>query len=116
MITGTLVHTLLCGRQVGTDEFGNRYYEARKNPRTGERRRRWVLFKGEIEASKVPPHWHAWLHYTTDAPIVVSTHAWEKPHTKNMTGSSSAYVPPGDDRAGGRRAPATGDYEPWRPA
>ena len=30
MITGTLIYTFFCGRFVGTDEFGNRYYEARK--------------------------------------------------------------------------------------
>lgn len=116
MITGTLIDTWLNGRLVGTDEFGNRYYEDKRSPKGGRRRRRWVLYKGDIDGSKVPPHWHAWLHYTTDSPIDTETRPWEQPHTANPTGSALAYVPPGDDRAGGVRAAATGDYEPWRPA
>ena len=36
----------------------------------GRRRRRWVLYRrGPVEASRVPPEWHAWLHYTTEAPL-----------------------------------------------
>lgn len=115
MITGTLIYTFFCGRCVGTDEFGNRYYESRKTPSKG-RRRRWVLFKKEREASAVPPIWHAWLHYTTDAPISLPAHSWEQPHAPSMTGTIFAYTPPGDDRVGGNRARGTGDYEPWSPS
>ena len=27
-----------------------------------------VIFNGKIEATKVPPHWHAWLHKTIEDP------------------------------------------------
>ena len=30
-------------------------------------------------------------------------------------GTPLAYVPPGHERRGGKRAPATGDYEAWKP-
>jgi NADH:ubiquinone oxidoreductase subunit len=42
--------------------------------------------------------------------------AWQKPHVPNLTGTPEAYRPPGHVAMGGRRAPATGDYEPWRPS
>jgi NADH:ubiquinone oxidoreductase subunit len=80
--------------------------------------RRWVLYKGEAEASKVPPEWHAWLHYTTDKVPDPKRRRrpWEKPHQPNLSGTAQAYRPPGHVLQGGRRARGTGDYEPWTPA
>lgn len=72
MTIGTWLFTLWNGKLVGTDQFGNRYYReksARQLRRGGgfdSRERRWVIYKGEAEASKVPPEWHAWLHHTID--------------------------------------------------
>jgi NADH:ubiquinone oxidoreductase subunit len=104
--------------RVGTDEDGNKYYSA--PPRPGYRReRRWVMYKGAPEASKVPPEWHGWLHYQTD--VVPESgkpsfrRPWQKPHRQNITGTVQAYRPPGHILAGGHRAPATGDYEAWTP-
>ena len=44
------------GRLVGQDELGNRYYEAKDDRDSYDRGRprRWVIFKGYAEASKVP--------------------------------------------------------------
>ena len=108
--------TSLTGRLVGKDAAGNIYYEAKRAPRPQLRRRRWVMYRGEPEASSIPPEWHAWLHYTTDLPIPeVVRRAWQKPHEPNLTGTAQGYRPPGSDYLGGRRAPATGDYESWTP-
>lgn len=124
MTLGTLLLTWLRGELVGTDGFGNRYYRekgARPLPRGGgraSREKRWVLYNGEPEASKVPPEWHAWLHHTIDQvprPEARRRHPWEKEHQPNMTGTPYAYRPRGSVLRGGRRAPATGDYEPWTP-
>lgn len=115
MIIGTLIHTWLKGRHVGTDEFGNRYYEQKGKTRPGQADRRWVLYKGEPEASKVPAHWHAWLHHTTATPVKAETRAWEQEHLPNLSGTPLAYLPPGHDMRGGQRDGATGDYEPWQP-
>lgn len=68
MTIGTRLFTRWRGRKVGTDRFGNTYYEERR-ARPGMRQRRWVIYAHEAEASEVPPEWHAWLHYTTDAPL-----------------------------------------------
>lgn len=115
---GTWLFTLLRGRLVGTDEDGNRYYRERRTP-AGRRQRRWVIYNGEVEATRVPPRWHAWLHHLTDirpGDEDVPRRDWQKPHRPNPTGTADAYRPAGHELAGGHRARATGDYEPWRPS
>ena len=114
---GTLIYTRLCGRSVGTDELGNRYFKERRAPR-GRPEKRWVLYAGEDDGSRVPPGWHAWLNHSRDDPPSdkpLTVQRWEKPHQPNLTGTPLAYRPPGHTLSGGKRAPATGDYEPWKP-
>lgn len=113
----TWIYTLINGAPVGVDEFGNRYYRGKGRKLHG-RERRWVVYKGKAEASKVPPEWHAWLHHTVDEPLTESAataRPWQKPHLPNLTGTTGAYRPAGHDRKGGQRAAATGDYEAWKP-
>ncbi len=124
MTIGTRIMTLLRGEQVGSDDFGNRYFRdksKRKLERGGgrfSREKRWVIYKGEAESSRVPPEWHAWLHHTVnDIPADGGKpkYAWQKPHQPNLTGTPDAYRPPGSLVRGGHRAPTTGDYEAWKP-
>ena len=111
MTIGTRLFTWLYGELAGTDRFGNRYFREK-----GGGHRRWVLYRGEAEASKVPPEWHAWLHHTVDElPTERPAVPWQKEHVQTLTGSPAAYRPPGALEHGGRRVAATGDYEPWRP-
>jgi len=42
-------------------------------------------------------------------------HQWQQPHLPNLTGTKYAHRPEGHMLKGGKRAPATGDYEPWQP-
>jgi len=111
--------TLMTGaRRIGVDATGNRYYQAKRR-RGYNHDRRWVMYKGAPEASKVPPEWHGWLHHQTDAVPDNSTQSfrrpWQKPAMQNMTGTTGAYRPPGHILSGGHRAEATGDYEAWNP-
>ncbi len=107
---GTLVHTWLHGVPVGTDEFGNRYYQSKNG------RRRWALYNGTIDASRTTPDWNAWLRFTiTDPPPERQRRAWEKDYLPNLTGTEDAYHPPGSLVRGGPRQPTTGDYESWSP-
>ena len=98
------------GVRVGEDEQGNVFYETRDG------KRRWVIFSGEAEASRVSPDWHGWLHHTWDEPPTkkpVVHKDWEKPHQENLTGSSLAYAPAGSIR---RATPVERqDYEAWTP-
>ena len=111
----TRMITWLKGEPVGSDEFGNQYYQDRK-PAQNDRRRRWVIYAGDDEASKVPPEWNAWLHYTVaDVPEGTTRREWQKPHLPNLTGTPEAYRPAGHTLRGGERASATGDYEAWTP-
>ena len=119
---GTWLLTWLRGERVGADEYGNRYYRLKnyKPQRLGggrfSRERRWVMYKGEAEGSKVPPEWNAWLHHTHDeVPKPRTRYPWEKPHQPNMTGTPLSYHPRGSVLRGGHRPPATGDYQPWTP-
>ncbi len=114
----TWLHTLFAGQLIGEDEFGNCYYQHRRTPKKG-RRKRWVVYKGVAEPSKVPAHWHCWLHYTTDkAPTdgpQIPVHDWQKPHLPNLTGTAHRYLPEGHLLKGGRRAKTTADYVAWTP-
>jgi NADH:ubiquinone oxidoreductase subunit len=106
------------GDRVGIDAYGNTYYKAK--PIQGYKRdRRWVVYKGAPEASAVPPEWHGWLHYQSDAVPTNETASfrrpWQKPHQPNLTGTEQAYRPPGHILSGGNRDAATGDYEAWQP-
>ncbi len=111
--------TLFSGAQkVGVDSLGNKYFRAK--PRKGyKRERRWVIYNGVPEASKVPPEWHGWLHHQTDVvPQQVGLsyrRPWQKAHVQNLTGTTQAYRPPGHVLEGGKRDKATGDYEAWKP-
>lgn len=113
-----LIHRLIItfrGRPVGRDGLGNQYFEER-HPRPGQRARRWVIYQGGDDASRVPPEWHAWLHHLTDAPLPeTARRPWQKPHEPNHTGTLAGYRPPGHDYLGGARAPASADYEAWSP-
>jgi len=113
----TRLQTLFFGVEQGHDAFGNYYYRSRHTPQ-GVREKRWVVYAGEPEASKVPPEWHIWLHHTVDEPLTqgdVFHKPWQKPHQQNMTGTNQAYYPPGHILEGGQRRKATGDYQAWRP-
>jgi len=117
---GTQLWTWRFGELVGTDDEGNRYYRTRggKIDPTLHFERRWVVYNGLAEATRIPPSWHGWMHHTVDVPPTEETYAareWEKPHVPNMTGTPAAYRPSGSTLASGRRPAATGDYEPWTP-
>ena len=117
MTIGTRLFTWLKGEAVGTDSQGNRYYRERSTP-TGRRQKRWVVYNGTVEASRVPPDWHGWLHHTVETiPPVggLARHAWQLDHQPNLSGTSAAYRPAGSAIGVGRRAKATGDYEAWKP-
>lgn len=117
MTLGTLFFTLMRGDQVGTDSVGNKYYKERRSIE-GRSERRWVIYAGDAESSKVPAEWHGWLHSRTNvlgAETVGEKRSWQKVHTPNLTGTQAAYRPPGHVSKGAKRDKATGDYKAWCP-
>lgn len=107
---GTRLFTSRNGVKVGEDEQGNVYYTCK------DAKRRWVIYNGEVEASRISPDWHGWLHHTFDAhpgDKPLEHKEWEKPHQENLTGTAAAYAPSGSLR---QAQPADRrDYEAWQP-
>ncbi|WEK45887.1 MAG: NADH:ubiquinone oxidoreductase subunit NDUFA12 [Candidatus Andeanibacterium colombiense] len=119
---GTLLNSSLKGEQVGTDVQGNRYFRSKKKVAAGQplggRERRWVIYSGANDASRVPAEWHGWLHGSFDGvpeSNLPPARIWEVDYTPNATGTAQAYRPAGALERGGVRARATGDYEAWSP-
>ena len=109
---GTALWSWRHGEQVGEDAAGNRYFQTRDGAR------RWVIYDGANDASRVPPEWHGWLHHTLDVlpdEGLPPVRAWQAEPTPNLTGTDRAYRPAGALDRGGHRAAATGDYQPWTP-
>ena len=109
---GTRLYTARKGQHVGEDDQGNKFYQ------TADGKRRWVIYNGVAEASRISPDWHGWMHHTYDeipskAPL--PRKAWEKDHKANMTGTGEAYHPPGSVLTPASRPRVAGDYEAWQP-
>ena len=72
---GTFLYTIFFGKLVGRDEFGNKYYHNKNG-------KRWVIYNGEINASKITSDWFSWIHYITNnipSEKTKKKFAWEKP-------------------------------------
>lgn len=107
----TQIFTARKGIKVGEDDQGNVFYH------NADDSRRWVIFNGEVEASRIDVNWHAWLHRTFDelpSKKPLAHKAWEKPHQENLTGTLNAYAPAGSIRSGSSPE-ARSDYEAWVP-
>jgi NADH:ubiquinone oxidoreductase subunit len=107
---GTQLWTRRHGTKVGEDHLGNIYY------RNADDSRRWVIYNGEAEASRVPTEWFGWLHKTWDETPLESQAVrkfWEKPSLPNLTGTPYAYAPSGSIRRAD--PPNRQDYEAWTP-
>ena len=109
---GTALFTRRHGRKVGSDALGNVYYQAKKGDR------RWVIYNGSNDASRIPPDWFAWIHHLIDGlpdEALPPAPKFLKEHKPNRTGTPEAYRPSGALERGGQRAAASGDYQAWTP-
>ncbi len=104
---GTFIHTLFFGKLVGIDKFGNKYYLSSKG-------KRWIIYKSNIEATKIPPEWHMWIHcLSNDIPSEKTTKfPWQIEHTENLTGTKDAYKPEGSLTLNVRKN--NKKYETWK--
>ena len=86
---GTRLQTIFFGKLVGEDELGNKYYQNKKG-------KRWVIYNGEVEASKIPNDWYSWMHHTNNKiqnDHDLKKYDWQKDHLPNQSGSSNSYHP-----------------------
>ena len=102
---GTFLNTLFFGKLVGTDDSKNKYYVDKND-------KRWVIFNTEVEATKIPPEWHAWIHHLikeVPSKEEFKRYDWQKKHAENKTGTEDAYNP------NKYKLQTKADYESWRP-
>lgn len=113
---GTRFNTWRHGTFVGEDETGNRYYQGGID--SEGRTRRWVIYNGPSEATRISPGWHGWMHHRVDTPPSRQDYKpreWQKPHQPNLTGTAAAYRPKGSVLVPGDRPRVSGDYDAWTP-
>jgi len=111
----TMLYTRLFGQNIGQDEFGNKYFMSKTR---ANKQRRWVIYNGYADSSKVPAKWHSWLHGVVDeipSEQERSDKKWMKSHLPNLTGSDSAYRPPGSLSKKIVNDEQKGNYESWSP-
>ena len=114
----TRFYTWRIGTLVGQDDMGNLYYKAKSAVPDSIPERRWVIYNGYAEASKVPPGWHGWLHHRVDVTPPQENYVpreWQKPHEQNLSGTAAAYHPPGSIAVGGKPALRAKVYQAWKP-
>jgi len=104
---GTFLYTLIRGKFVGKDEFGNKYYSNKDG-------KRWVIYKNRIDSSKIPAEWHSWIHFLIrNKPDENSNkYEWQKKHEENLTGTSKAYKPEGSLNSDTKKDMKK--YETWK--
>ena len=86
---GTKLKTIFFGKLVGSDSFGNKYYESKSG-------KRWVIYSKEVDATKIPVEWYSWMHFTQnriEKKHELEKYDWQKPHKSNTTGTDEAYYP-----------------------
>jgi NADH dehydrogenase len=101
---GTRIQTILTGKLKGEDSFGNKYYLSKSG-------KRWVIYKDEIDASKIPNDWYSWMHFTKNKIENVhefKKYEWQKPHLSNQTGTENAYHPNKNNNEIDKK------YKPWK--
>ncbi|RAH99393.1 NADH:ubiquinone oxidoreductase subunit NDUFA12 [Acuticoccus sediminis] len=117
---GTSWTTYLRGEEVGTDQYGNRYFRTKngkKDPALGYDRR-WVIYKDQAEATMIPPGWYRWMHHLTDLLPEQQGYVvreWEKPHQPNLTGTAGAHRPTGSIFRPDPEAGISAGYDAWTP-
>ena len=105
---GTFIYTLFTGKFIGNDEFGNKFY-------TNSSGKRWVVYKNDIESSKIPPDWHSWIHFKIKkAPTNnEKKFSWQQQYEENLTGTKKAHRPEGSLASDLKKNMKK--YETWNP-
>lgn len=78
---------------MGRDAAGNQYYQeilkgSSRHPR------RWVLYHGLPEATKVSSEWYNWMRHISATPPGGQNplrYSWQQPYLPNLTGTKKAH-------------------------
>tara|TARA_Y100000590_G_scaffold275346_1_gene309120 strand:- start:1382 stop:1741 length:360 start_codon:yes stop_codon:yes gene_type:complete len=101
---GTRIQTILSGKLVGKDSYGNKYYQNKSG-------KRWVIYNDEIEATKITDEWYSWIHHTKNKienSHQIKKYNWQKEHQSNQTGTEKSYHPNKQNNEVGKK------YKTWK--
>ncbi len=103
------IYITLTSKFIGTDEFGNKYYESRLVKDSLNDYARYVIYSGINEPSKVPPLWNMWIrHLSDEAPSNDSKlYKWQRSFVPNLTGTK--FVQSYNNQSNKK------NYVPWVP-
>ncbi len=103
----TFLYTLFTGKFAGQDIFGNKYYFNSKG-------KRWVVYKNNVESTKIPPEWHLWVHFLSNKKPDndIDKFSWQKQHQENLTGTKKAHKPKGSLASNSKKNMKK--YETWK--
>ena len=87
---GTLIYSMVFGKVVGKDYFGNKYLVDKKNSK-----KKWILYSKNINPTLIPVEWQLWLTNSSALPPNQenSSYNWQKKRKPNETGTFDAYHP-----------------------
>ena len=104
---GTFIYTFFTGKLVGEDECGNKFY-------TNSKGKRWVIYNGVVESSKITPEWHLWIHFLNKKKPRddINKFKWQKKHEQNLTGTARAHKPEGSLSSDSKKDMKR--YETWK--
>ncbi|RSH83473.1 uncharacterized protein EHS24_007158 [Apiotrichum porosum] len=84
---------------VGTDQFGNRYFENLDATEEVPGRHRWVDYaQHDYNATQVPRGWSSWLHHIRllpppeDKVMEACKQPWQVPYHENLTGTRGRFI------------------------
>ena len=101
---GTRITIFLFGKLVGKDDLGNKYYQTKKG-------KRFIIYNGEVDASKIPNEWYSWMHFTKNKIENIhdlDKYEWQKPHLPNQTGTENSYHPNKNNEQNNKK------YKSWK--
>ena len=108
MSIGTFLYTLFAGKFVGKDDLGNKYYKSSSG-------KRWVIYKNEIEATKISSEWYLWMHFVKNEfpnERIKKKYLWQLPREENKTGTDKAHKPRGSIMSSKNKYEKK--YETWK--
>ena len=91
---GTILYSILNGKKVGEDNQGNRFYMHKK-----DKKKRWVLYKKQVDPTSLEVEWQIWLTNTGKGEDIIknkSSFKWQKNKKANLTGTIDSYNPAND--------------------
>jgi NADH:ubiquinone oxidoreductase subunit len=85
---GTFLKTLFFGKFVGSDEYGNKYYQSKKNER-------WVVYANVLKQLKLLQNgiYGCIIRLIKFQFKMNNKYLWQKKHLENQTGTKNSFKP-----------------------